>query len=259
MSASVLDACAFCPRLCRHVCPVAVGTARESATPTAIAGVVRLAEHGVLEATLADQALDLCVGCGACTRYCALHVDVAAWVRDCRTPPGVAPLPELPPIDAGKAVRVLVTPPVGDPRASSVSGAALTPDALGHAAWLAGNSAVLAEVARHFAGRRVATDSAAVAEVLLAAGVEVVRSAAPDGAARFRTCSEGALGEDGQLSCCGAREGFPERNPAAAHALAAEVVRRMNGAPHTCADGHCAGWLRAHGADVRGPDADQPG
>ena len=30
------ESCAFCPKLCRHVCPVAVGTGREAATPTAM-------------------------------------------------------------------------------------------------------------------------------------------------------------------------------------------------------------------------------
>ena len=67
--------CTFCPKLCRSVCPVAVATALESATATAMMSAAWLAaETGVA----ADpEALALCLGCGACTRHCKHHVPVA--------------------------------------------------------------------------------------------------------------------------------------------------------------------------------------
>ncbi len=70
--------CAWCPRLCRHVCPVAVGTGLESATPTAMRAVALGVEAGALPSDLALPGTDLCLGCGACTAFCALHVDVPA-------------------------------------------------------------------------------------------------------------------------------------------------------------------------------------
>lgn len=248
--------CPFCPRLCRHVCPVAVATAHESATPTAIATVVRLAERGLLAAELADAALELCNGCGACTRHCGVKVDVAAFVRECRTPPLPEPLPTLP--DVGRVVRVEVDPGEGELRVVSR-------DALGHGAVLAGQVEHLDRVARHFAGWTVHTGSNAVAEVLAMAaarpgaqaqGLTVVPDPLRAGGPRFSTCWEGATGADGQVSCCGAREGFELRQPAIAAEMATEAVRRMGGRRHHCADAHCATWLRKHGGDVGGPDAD---
>lgn len=256
MTPSASETCTFCPRLCRHVCPVSVATARESAVPSAIVGVVRLATAGSIEASLGTAALDLCLGCGACTRYCALHVDVAAFVRGARGRPEAATLPVLPPLNDAADVRVELPSPDG---VEPPPGTILSPDALGHAAWRAGDTQVLRRLASRFAGRTVQTRSFAIAEVLTAAGVAVQQDPAPPTGTRFTTCWEGANGQDGQLTCCGAREGFADRNPDLAHEVAREAARRLGGLPTTCADGHCAAWLRAHGADVRGPDAHEPG
>ena len=78
------ESCAFCPKLCRHVCPVAVGSGREAATPTAMmtASWAWLNEQGTAESALASA--KLCVDCGACTRACKLQrpvVELLAAVR----------------------------------------------------------------------------------------------------------------------------------------------------------------------------------
>ena len=253
---AVVDTCAFCPKLCRHVCPVSVATYAESATPTAIVGVIRLGQGGLVDAALVDEALGLCNGCGACSRACALSMDVAGFLRECHSAPGAESLPTLP---AGADTVWVEEANPKDPRSSMGSSwpaeVVVTPDALGYAAWRAGETARLGLVARHFAGRRVRTGSLAVSELLAAAGVPVEALAAPPLPARFVTCYEGADGKDGQLTCCGAREGFERAHTATASAMGAEAARRMAGLPHAVADTHCAAWLRCHGADARGPDA----
>ncbi|GDX81520.1 hypothetical protein LBMAG42_33310 [Deltaproteobacteria bacterium] len=263
---TVVDVCGFCPRLCRHVCPVVVATARESATPTAIVSAVRLAEGGAIEASIAEAALAMCNGCGACTRHCALSLDVAEFVREWRPRPATAPLPALP-LASGRVVRVEIGAEPAERAAGGVP-VVWSADGLGHAAWKAGDSGVAGAVALHFAGWTVRTGSFAVAEVLAAASsrvlpgagpIEVIPDPPPEGAPRFTTCWEGARGSDGQIACCGAREGFEASQPAAAKAMAREVVVRMGDREHTCADSRCAGWLREAGGNVRGPDADESG
>lgn len=161
------ETCAYCPRLCRHVCPVAVATAREAATPTAIMTIQHLLELGTVEPALATAAASLCLGCGACTAHCKVHV------------------------------------PVGD---------ILRPGSAGPSAPVAAPPAELA----------------------------------------FRLCSDLAYPGPDQLACCGRRDGFAEREPAAAAAVAAENVRRFSGRTVSVPDRDCAAWLRAHGAVIAG-------
>ena len=71
---------------------------------------------------------------------------------------------------------------------------------------------------------------------------------------RFVTCHEGSVGAPHQLACCGMRDGFVDRQPAAAHAVSAENVRLLAGRPVACSNVDCAAWLKAHGANiVEGP------
>lgn len=99
-----LDTCAYCPKLCRHVCPVSVATARESATPTAMATVALLHLAGKLDADTARAGTSLCAGCGACERHCHHHVDVPALLGAFRSRLGatspVSPPPPLRAVDA---------------------------------------------------------------------------------------------------------------------------------------------------------------
>lgn len=99
MTADSFTTCAYCPRLCRHVCPVSVATARESATPTAMATIALLSLRGQIEPGLALSGTEMCAGCGACERHCHWHIDVAGRISEFRTRVGGAAAPEpAPPI-----------------------------------------------------------------------------------------------------------------------------------------------------------------
>ncbi len=257
VDAASFSTCAFCPRLCRHVCPVAVGTAWESATPTAIMTTVWWAEMGMAEVGLAAEAADLCLRCGACEAHCKLHIAVPehldGWLRQQDRAPEARPLPTI----FGHDVEVVVLgsePDWREPEATATAWCR-TEDGLGFAAWDAGDARVLERVARHFAGRRVVTASLDVVRVLQAAGVPVRVMVAPSGGTerRFVTCFEASEASPGQLACCGRRSNFPSRAPEAARRVAEENARLLDGAVATCADASCASWLRAHGADVVGP------
>ena len=247
---SEIETCAWCPRLCRHVCPVAVATGLESATPTAMATAAWMADHGLMDVEIALGAVDLCNGCGACERHCKLHAPLPALLRAWRghhRPVVAAPLGAI--VGDGEVVDILV----GDegPR----NGAWMrSPDALGHAAWRAGDESVPAQVAAHLKGRRARVRHGDVAEVVAAAGIPMVRIEAPEAPRTFVSCWEAGTPGPGQLACCGRREGFAERQPEPARAVAEENVRLMAGEIHRCNDAACASWLRSHGGTTLGPD-----
>jgi ferredoxin len=245
--------CAFCPRLCRHACPVAVATGMEAAVPSNIFALIHAAEHAGGDVEVATSAASLCLGCGACTSACAVEIPVAERLRAWRAAHEVAPVAHGVGEIEGYGEPVLV----GAPEHVVGSAAALvTRDGLGHAAWRLGDDGVLAEVRRAFHGGRTARAvSGDVAEVLTFAGVAVERAAAPRLASRFRTCFEGAdvSAHPGQLACCGRREGFAQREPLAARAVADANVEALAGARVGCGDQACADWLRAHGANIVGP------
>ena len=72
MKRAQYETCAYCPKLCRHVCPVAVGTARESTTPTAMMTGALLALDGIVTPAEGYASAALCTSCGACTEVCLL-------------------------------------------------------------------------------------------------------------------------------------------------------------------------------------------
>lgn len=257
MNPSDFTTCAYCPRLCRHVCPVAVGTGFESATPSSMMAVPLLVARGALDAADALVGTSLCLGCGACTAHCKVHVPVSncltAW-RDVEVP-AHEPLAAV----VGTALHVCI---LTDDRDWSAPWAAVaaravsvlrTRDSLGHASWKRGNPNVLAAVAAHLAGRELVTGSGAVEQVAVAAGLRVHRLPMPPAAAVFHTCHAGPRPGPSQLACCGRREGFAAREPDAARAVALENVRLLGDASTTCVDDECACWLREHGARIMGP------
>lgn len=173
MNETAFSTCAYCPRLCRHVCPVAVGTAWESATPTAMMTAAWRVLVGLDDRSVGLAATNLCLGCGACEAHCKHHIAVPGLLRAFR---GEAAPPQLP---APVAVR-------------------------GELVW--------------------------------------------------RSCGAGAHPSPDQLACCGRRDRFAEREPEGARAVAEENVRLLGGRAAVCDDAECAAWLRAHGANIRGPD-----
>lgn len=85
MSERGFDTCSLCPRLCRHACPVASGSAREASVPTAIASVLREHALGRISDAIALEAATLCTDCGACTESCHLHVPLPKRLRAVRS------------------------------------------------------------------------------------------------------------------------------------------------------------------------------
>jgi ferredoxin len=79
------QSCTFCPQLCRHVCPVAVATGREAATPAKMMSAVLLAQRGRIPPEDAARAAALCTGCGACREHCKYGIDVPAHLAEART------------------------------------------------------------------------------------------------------------------------------------------------------------------------------
>ena len=202
MSPDAFTTCAYCPRLCRHVCPVSTATGFESATPTAMMTVGLLHVRGELGDAETRSGTSLCLGCGACTAHCKVHVPVADTLATLRA---TLDTPE-PPTRLLASAASAPPPPVGrtaDPAPATRS-----------------------------------SDPSPDRE----------RPTAPPEVIDFVTCWQGPWTSPDQLACCGRRDGFAEREPEAARAIAEENVRRFAGRAIRCADAACAAFLRAHGA-----------
>lgn len=65
--------CAFCPKMCRHACPVSEAEGRESVTPWGKMSLLYMAQGREisLHEPPSRQALEACTGCGACVESCA--------------------------------------------------------------------------------------------------------------------------------------------------------------------------------------------
>lgn len=252
--------CAYCPRLCRHVCPVTVATAREAATPSAMMTAGMLFVEGHRDGAYAGEAASLCLGCGACTAHCKVHVPVADHLRPLRADRQItsATVSAASLVIEGAAATVCVWTDrdwsaAWARRTERDVARVQTVDELSYVAWRQGDPGVVQAVAQVFAGRSAVTASAAVAAVLIAAGVPVERLRPRAAVREFHCCHDDPSAGAGQLACCGRREGFAEREPEAAAAVARENVRRFAGRRVRCDDEGCAAWLRLHGADVVDP------
>jgi Fe-S oxidoreductase len=71
-----LSYCTYCPKLCRHTCPVSNAEARESLTPRDKMATMRLLQLGEVSRTVEQsEPLYGCTGCGACTDFCMHKVE----------------------------------------------------------------------------------------------------------------------------------------------------------------------------------------
>jgi Fe-S oxidoreductase len=69
--AQQLDHCTYCPKMCRHACPVSTTTGKETWIPQAkMALLGRLRNQREVWDTETTEALWACTGCRHCTMYC---------------------------------------------------------------------------------------------------------------------------------------------------------------------------------------------
>ncbi len=71
-----LSYCTFCPKLCRHTCPVSNAEAKETLTPRDKMATMRLLQRAEVPRTVEQtEPLYGCTGCGACTDFCLHKVE----------------------------------------------------------------------------------------------------------------------------------------------------------------------------------------
>lgn len=268
MDASALLSCVFCPNLCRHVCPVAVGSAREAATPTAMVSSVWSWRSGFGSAEAALASAQLCVSCGACTSFCKLHRPVPELLAQARAALGGASAPAALGTIEGEGAWVAVESdgrrwaealgrhlrrPVARLRAEDGLGAALLDEPDRFAPW----AQALRE---HLAGRSLVVADHEALAAARAAGLSVVHlleliPALPVDRPQVRTCAGPRLpGPEAPLSlaCCGAATGLRRAHPELAADVGASAAARVPPGS-VCADARCGAWLRAHGAELIDP------
>ena len=266
--ADPLELCTFCPRLCRHLCPVSLATGREAATPTAKITAVYLARRGALPSARARQAAGLCTSCGACTEHCAHNVPVweilAKARRDYGAPPEARALGALqgegPWVAVecdGRTWRQALAAALGETVARLT-----TSDHLGHA--LLGDERQanpwLTALRETIGNRRPVTSCARCREVLERAGLEFawladLRSCSWEGAwlACATAGSTPPATPPGALACCGAHGALPADHPEAAAEVAREAASRLPATTQATQDSITRNALRAAGCAVIDP------
>ena len=71
-----LSYCTYCPKLCRHTCPVSHAAASETLTPRDKMATMRMLAQGDVPRDVEHtEPLYGCTGCGACTDFCAHKVE----------------------------------------------------------------------------------------------------------------------------------------------------------------------------------------
>lgn len=242
------EACALCPRLCRHVCPVASRGAVEAATPTAIAGAIVDHARGLLAPAVLGEALDLCVDCGACATFCHLgrpFPDIVRAARGALT--AVHPTSVLPPlVSDGELLAIEADERSWSAALSARIGARVhtlrTDDGLGYAA--IGQGAWLAHVRETFRvvrGRVVVADGRS-ARTLGAAGVSFEWLHQVLGVPVQPGCS---ADPSSASTCCGGIGDLAHRRPE----IASRLARRAPSAP-VWGDAVCARHLTSSGCST---------
>jgi ferredoxin len=263
-----IERCSFCPQLCRHVCPVAVATGREAATPAKIMATILLARRGRVPPEDAARAAALCTGCGACERHCKHSVEVPRLLAEARAQLATPASVLAPAAVEGEGTMVAIAcderrwaPSLAQVLRQPVA-SLVTLDHLGHAA-LEHRSKAAAQLARvHavLAGRTAVSSCSHCLAVLDAAGVPHVRLASlldlqwegPVFACHSELVMPGIPLEDGP-SCCGAHGPLARIHPEAALDVARDAAQRLPSEPVGAVDSVCRGALRAAGAAVLDP------
>lgn len=271
-AAADLGPCVYCPRLCRNVCPVAVGTGRESASPTAMATQVWLYLEGRTELKLALAAAALCVECGACEAICEVQQPLAHLLGDFRralSPTGPQPLAQVEGEGALVAVEVderrwaeALAARLGKPVARLRTEDHLGHDATGQPTW----PAHLARLKAALRGRTAVVSEHRSLAVLTAAGVEAAHLLDQLGWSGAGVVHQPCAGPrlPGAppalaLACCGSRAALPSAHPDLAVQLAEDCGRRLYDerpspeGPICSPDSTCARALREAGWTVEDP------
>ena len=262
------ETCVYCPRLCRPVCPVAVGSARESATPSTMMSGPFLAILDTLSREDAVALASLCTSCGACTEFCRVQRPVAQLLAEARAslaapatldPPGeVEGMGEWVAIECddrawGRALARRIGRPVARFRTRDHLGEAL----LDHPDAFATYAALLRE---RLANRTVVVADLGCAAAASAAGLSVQHLSAlappPSAGLVVHACAGPHLDGDevpGALRCCGARAPLSTAHPTIAAEVAEGAAARLGDTPCRTADARCGAALRAAGASVEDP------
>lgn len=252
---SGLETCVLCPRLCRPVCPVAIGTSREAAVPTIIASAVFAADRGTQSSSFAREALSLCVDCGACEAHCHISHPLPALLQLARERHGAIRSPEsLNPIsgDEGWVAVECDGRPWGKALAKHLGhGVAVwkTNDELGYEAngtshWKNHRQALRSQVI----DRVIIVSDGGAAKALSAAGLSFrwLHELVPDIAVDVGSCEvSGPKIGDG---CCGGAAPLVSQSPVDALRLGRKALKGLT--TPSVNDGRCGRHLNGCGTEV---------
>lgn len=252
---SELSTCVLCPRLCRTSCPVATGSAREAATPSAIASVLWDYEQGRVTRSLAIAAATLCVDCGACQDRCHLDRPLPEILRKFRAELLPESLPdEISAVEGeGRYVAVLT-----DDRDWSGALARATGEAV--RVWRTGDHLGLGATDRISHARRlrdglpagcvVVTADGGVALSLRNAGIDylLLGQLVPAVNEGVGSC---VIDGEKPLACCGAAGPLAGHHPEDANRVGRAFHVRSG--TNAFRDSRCASHLRNSGCDARDP------
>ncbi len=265
LTTSELEPCVYCPHLCRHVCPSAVGSDREAATPAAMATGVWAWLQGRADASWAAAHASLCVDCGRCTDHCKHSRPLGKLLAAARS--STAPPPYVEPPGrvhgTGELVAVQTDARQWAGALSTVLGQPVAryaaPDHLG--APLLDHPTRFQRYARalrdRLAGRVLVVADASSARAAEAAELQFKMLedlvSLSMGGTVIPACTGTGMLSDAAPGCCGARRHLRDAHPEVALDMAQDLITRMGPGPLACQDAACAAWLREQGADVVDP------
>ncbi len=263
---ATVDTCALCPRLCRHVCPVAVGTGLESATPTAILTSIMMAKRNPSAQNHAAETIDLCTRCGHCQDFCGVDQPVVALLDAARSQIQPPPHRFVPPTIHGHTPTVAIICGAQDwsvalaEKTGQKLSTLRTNDHLGEAHRIRAHEAeaVTHVLATVFQGRTAISSCATCRQALIDADVSIetiesVRQDVPS-LPTWRTCHcPAGPSVKTLLRCCGARAPLALSHPALSATMAEEIRLRLDGQAVYVPDTRCAAHLQSAGVQALGP------